>query len=394
MIQNNIYTNTPFGTIPGDDAVPVARPEPELTEETAERLKDPFSNPTEYHEFRDDYSKILPWIKMSDYKIPLDPARAERSMLKRMYSIGGICMLLHFLSSQVCIEIILWIIKKLISVVSGTSDISAINDYISQSSIFSALNLITFVLANTIFAMLGLKWSKTVRPSLFVTKHFNIRYAVEYCIIGLGLWTVAALLVSGAETVFDKLGYRITPDVLNDETVTGLGIAVDIIYGCIMAPVTEELFFRGMLLRVFSKANQRFAVFSTAMFFGLLHGNIPQFILTFMLGIFLAHITMKHGSIIPAIIVHMFLNSFVTLMSFLPEVSIISGIINIILVASLLVGFVLLVMYRRTDRIPSTTPAQARRGIVLAKTCAGFVAPVILMIASMVLVILYYSSVS
>lgn len=388
MIYNNIYARSPYGTIPDGNTVPATAPEPELTEETAAKLKDPFGNPTEYHSFRDDYSKILPWIKMPDYKIPLDPARAERSMLKRQYNIGGLCMLLHFLSSQIGITVIMKLVEVLISLVSGSDNTAAINDYMTQSSILSALNMITFVLANTIFAMLGLKWSKTKHPSLFITKGFNLSYAVEYCIIGLALWTVAGLLSSGAEEIFDKFGHSIVPSGMEDETVTGLGIAVDSIYGCIMAPVTEELFFRGMLLRVFSKANQRFAVFATAVFFGLTHGNIPQFILTFLLGIFLAHITLKHGSIIPSIIVHMFLNTFVTVTSFLPESGIVTGVINILLIAALCVGFVLLMIYRRTDRIPSTTPAQARRGIVIAKTSAAFVAPAVLMVMFMALIIM------
>ena len=97
---------------------------------------------------------------------------------------------------------------------------------------------------------------------------------------------------------------------------------------------------------------------------------------------------LKHDSIVPAIIVHMFLNTFVTVTSYLPESTIIEGILNMILVASLLVGAVLLVIYRRTDRIPSTTPAQARRGIAVAKTSPAFVAPAVLMAFFMVIMIL------
>ena len=388
MIRNNIYAQAPFGTIPDTNAVPSAPPETELTAETAAKLKDPFDNPTEYHNFRDDYSKILPWIKMPDYKIPLTPARAEKNMLKRQYSIAGVCMLLHFLSSQIGITVVMFIIEKLIALISGNDNSAIINDYMTQSSILSALNMITFVLANSIFAMIGLRWSKTKTPSLFITRNFNIQYAVEYCVIGLGLWTIATYTSAGIENIINQFGYSTIPAGMDESTVTGLGMAIDAVYSCIMAPVTEEIFFRGMMLRVISKANQRFAVVATAVFFGLTHGNIPQFVLAFLLGLFLAHITLKHDSIIPAIIVHMFLNTFVTVTSYLPESTIIEGILNMILVASLLVGAVLLVIYRRTDRIPSTTPAQARRGIAVAKTSPAFVAPAVLMAFFMVVMIL------
>lgn len=388
MIQNNIYTQMPFGTVPDANAVPSAQPETEDTPETAARRKDPFENPTEYHNFREDYSKILPWIKMPDYKIPLVPARAERNMLKRQYSIAGMCMLLHFLTSQIGITVVMFIIEKAIALISGNDNTAIINDYMTQSSILSALNMITFVLANSIFAMIGLRWSKTKTPSLFITRNFNMRYAVEYCVIGLGLWTIATYTSSGIENIINQLGYSTIPAGMDESTVTGLGIAIDSIYSCVMAPVTEELFFRGMMLRVLSKANQRFAVVATAVFFGLTHGNIPQFILTFLLGLFLAHITLKHESIIPSIIVHMFLNTFVTVSSYLPESAIIEGILNMILIASLFVGMVLLVIYRKTDRIPSTTPAQARRGIAVAKTSPAFVAPAVIMTIVMVIMIM------
>ena len=55
--------------------------------------QNPFDNPTEYHGYSDDYSKTLPWIKMPEYKIPLEPARVERKSIKRSYNIGGWCLL-------------------------------------------------------------------------------------------------------------------------------------------------------------------------------------------------------------------------------------------------------------------------------------------------------------
>ena len=116
-------------------------------------------------------------------------------------------MLLHFLSSQIGITVVMFIIEKLIALISGNDNSAVINDYMTQSSIISALNMITFVLANCIFAMIGLRWSKTRAPSLFITRNFNIQYAVEYCVIGLGLWTISTYASSGIENII-KLFYK------------------------------------------------------------------------------------------------------------------------------------------------------------------------------------------
>ena len=73
----------------------------------------------------------------------------------------------------------------------------------------------------------------------------------------------------------------------------------------ILAPIGEELIYRGIVLRCSAKISQRFAIFFSAFIFGIMHGNPYQFVLGFLLGVPLAMITLKTGSIVPAIICHM-----------------------------------------------------------------------------------------
>lgn len=80
---------------------------------------------------------------------------------------------------------------------------------------------------------------------------------------------------------------------------------VDIFSAVILAPIGEELIYRGVVLRCAAKVSQRFAIFFSAFIFGIMHGNPYQFVLGFLIGIPMAMITIKSGSIIPAIICHM-----------------------------------------------------------------------------------------
>ncbi|MDE6132733.1 MAG: CPBP family intramembrane metalloprotease [Oscillospiraceae bacterium] len=73
----------------------------------------------------------------------------------------------------------------------------------------------------------------------------------------------------------------------------------------VLAPIGEELIYRGVVLRCSAKISQRFAIFFSAFIFGIMHGNPYQFVLGFLLGIPLALVTLKTGSLIPAIICHM-----------------------------------------------------------------------------------------
>ena len=98
--------------------------------------------------------------------------------------------------------------------------------------------------------------------------------------------------------------------------------AADVISAVILAPIGEELIYRGVVLRCASKVSGRFAIFFSALMFGIMHGNPYQMVLGFLLGIPLAMITLKTGSIIPAIICHMannLTNSITTIVEYFDE---------------------------------------------------------------------------
>lgn len=85
--------------------------------------------------------------------------------------------------------------------------------------------------------------------------------------------------------------------------------AADVFATIILAPIGEELVYRGIVLRCTAKISQRFAIFFSAFIFGIMHGNPYQFVLGFLLGIPMAMITIKTGSLIPSIICHMSANT-------------------------------------------------------------------------------------
>ena len=76
-----------------------------------------------------------------------------------------------------------------------------------------------------------------------------------------------------------------------------------------IAPVGEELFFRGAVYGVLSRYSQSMAVFVSALVFGLAHRNPPQVINAFVLGIFLAIAYANTGSVTTCVFIHMFNNA-------------------------------------------------------------------------------------
>ena len=332
----------------------------------APEAQDPFRNPTEYHESRTDYSRIMPDIALMRGEMPLDPDAVEKKNLKRAYAVGGGCMLAHFIITDYIASAFMIAIMIIIKKLNPDADANVISTYIRSSSILAGIMLIVYLMSNVGFAYIGMRINKDDCRDFVRTRDFTFAKGVQYCLIGIFFLFVSTITAYFIEVMFSQFGHTTRVMETDGIGVSDIGKVVMLTYTCVIAPVTEEIFFRGMLLKAFGKANQRFAVFFTALMFGLAHANIPQFVLTFLLGIFLAHITLKHGSLIPAILVHFFVNTFSTVMSesgFEGNALIIA---NELFILFALLGGVMLIVFRTTDKLPATAPAQTRRGMGLA----------------------------
>lgn len=335
--------------------------------------KNPFDNPTDYRDFNIDYADIQPLIRQPGYRLPLEPDRHERKKLKRFLSIGGFCLILWFIFNLGLSLVLNKLVGELLTALNPNVSAQVLNSYARGSSILASVIIVTIPFCNIFTSLIGIKMARIDVNSLFRTRGFSFGKAVQYCLIGVFIWLISMYSYAIVDDVLAQYGRSGYVDTSGIGT-TPLGYTVFLIYQCIIAPLTEELLMRGMLLRVLSRANQRFAVFATAMFFGLMHGNAAQFILGFLMGIFLAHITLRHGSVIPAVITHIFVNSFSLLYSYLGSGSLTMQYAAMMIVFLLaILGMAMLLSLQGSSRLPSATPHQSRRGWTLASNSFLFV---------------------
>ena len=76
---------------------------------------------------------------------------------------------------------------------------------------------------------------------------------------------------------------------------------------CLLAPVAEEMVFRGAVLRKlleWQPAHRWLMIVLSALLFALVHMNPAQLLHPFLIGILLGWIYMRTGSIVPGIIFH------------------------------------------------------------------------------------------
>lgn len=79
------------------------------------------------------------------------------------------------------------------------------------------------------------------------------------------------------------------------------------LYGGILAPVLEELLFRGLVQRTLMPYGKRFAILCSAFTFGIFHGNLFQTPYAFLVGLVLGYVASEY-SIAWAMVLHMLNN--------------------------------------------------------------------------------------
>lgn len=86
------------------------------------------------------------------------------------------------------------------------------------------------------------------------------------------------------------------------------------LYACVVGPFMEELMFRGMLFSRARRFGDRTAVVFTAVLFGLMHGNISQFLYAAAIGLVLGYVAAKTGGIRYTVLMHMMVNTYGTVL--------------------------------------------------------------------------------
>lgn len=146
-----------------------------------------------------------------------------------------------------------------------------------------------------------------LKLSYKIDTNFNIFMYLKFVITALGATWLTSTVISCIMNMLSGIIIFETPDFS-----ARYNLATNIILGIhtiLVAPITEELLFRGIILTKLKRYGKTFAIIIVSILFGLLHGNLPQTIPTFVMSLFLCQVTLKSNSIIPAISIHMINNA-------------------------------------------------------------------------------------
>ncbi len=95
---------------------------------------------------------------------------------------------------------------------------------------------------------------------------------------------------------------ELSPDNMTNAVILFVQLAI-------IAPLFEEYWFRGMVMQSLRPYGNGFAIFVSALLFGLTHANFQQFFYAFLIGIFLGYIAISTKSLVTTTVLHAMFNS-------------------------------------------------------------------------------------
>ena len=162
------------------------------------------------------------------------------------------------------------------------------------------------------------------------------------------------------------------------------------LYMAIWAPFSEEILFRGLIQRLMMPYGKKFAIFASALLFGLFHGNLVQTPYAFLVGLILGYVASEY-SIAWAMLLHMINNmllgdSLMRVTSGMPE-----GVVNMIILlltgACAVAGIIILVMNRWKIKLDIGSQKMDKRVLGCFFTNPGIIVLTVMMCVNMVLML-------
>lgn len=338
-------------------------------------LRNPFRNPTEEPDYSPDYRDIAPELDVPGSSLPLFPPPSEKSRIRRFFHLTFLTLIFGFvvtLSIHIGLRLLISVIlrqvdlRKLGALPQNYSMIA--EQYMNDSAIHNAITLISFLCGNLTAFYVGCRLTQVKSRELFQLRDLTFLRTVKYILIGLWMQMLAGLLTHWLLPFLQRAGLQITEPQLSLEGSRSR-VMLLILYCCLIAPVTEELLLRGVILKNACRVSQRFGIFLSAFLFAVMHENLPQFLLMFPLGVLLGYITIRHHSVLPAILTHMAVNGMTILRAF-GEAQLSRSVFRTAslcyILGILLLGTAAFLYLNITDRLPDKTPHQCTRGFRLA----------------------------
>lgn len=231
--------------------------------------------------------------------------RAQRKALRHDFSRTGWTLLIYYAIMNISViitaffETVYRTVQDIISGVPGDA-----YEY-AAAALSSGWG---YVLAVAIGLLILLLWKKPryIRNEIFRKgAPMSPGSFIAILCVSMGCQFLIQIITMGTEILLNIFDYSVI-EGLNELAIDTDSFSM-FLYACILAPITEELLFRGLIQRQLRPFGRNFAILCSAFAFGVYHGNLLQSLYAFTVGLVLGYVASEY-SIVWAMVLHMFNN--------------------------------------------------------------------------------------
>lgn len=197
-------------------------------------------------------------------------------------------------------------VRQMIYIMMSTSDVALQDQRIAALS-ESAVSMIIGVSVGVLFLWLYMG-NKVDTKEMFASKRpMDVRTFLKLLSVFMTAQLVVTILAQALESGLNAIGYSAMESI---EAASGSSETITMfLYASFVAPIVEEVVYRGFVLEYLRKYGKIFAIVTSALLFGIMHGNLIQLVFAFFVGLVLAYVAVEY-SIKWSILIHM-INNFV-----------------------------------------------------------------------------------
>lgn len=178
------------------------------------------------------------------------------------------------------------------------------------------LNSIIFIYTDNYLLTLLSSQLILILPSIvYIIKYkLNIKEAIRFKkikAVNIILLIVFSYLITPLMSFVNALSmlfFQNTTSSFMEGIIEENGFFLSILIIALVPAIFEEVVYRGIFYNEYRKAKPLQAIFLSAFLFGIIHGNLNQFVYAFLMGIVFALIIEVTDSILSTMIIHFFIN--------------------------------------------------------------------------------------
>lgn len=231
--------------------------------------------------------------------------KEARKGIKRHFSTTGWALLIYYAIMNVSV-IGFMVVDVVAGLIQGV--ISGDSTAIESAVMESAESAWGYFIAAAVGFLILLIWKKPryLKEEIF-TKGAPMKAGSFFTILCIFLsgQMVFQLGASALELILNAFGFTISEGL--ESLQTDPDNFSMFLYAGILAPITEEILFRGLIQRTMLPFGKKLAILASSLTFGLFHGNLIQTPYAFVVGLVLGYVAAEYN-ILWAMVLHMINN--------------------------------------------------------------------------------------